>query len=156
MQAIWKDLGRGMLYALPVMAVAGLGAHEVIRLQVALDQSEARWRTAERARIHAEAQWAVVLRQNEEAVEARRRAEAEAAAAHRATEERLTRVVEFLKAEVTTAESTIEALRQGAGGAGAEAGGARSPGASGTALLREISRLNAEIEALRATKPRDP
>jgi hypothetical protein len=152
MNHFWKDLGRGLLYAVPVLAVAGLGAREVVRLRGALHESEARRLAAERALARAEEQLATVHRQDDLALAARLRGAADAAEAQGATEERLTRVVEFLKQEVTTAESTIEALRRGEGAVGPEAGGTAPPGATTTDLIREISRLNAEIETLRGSK----
>jgi hypothetical protein len=150
MSHFWKDLGRGLLYAVPVVAVAGLGAREVIRLRALNHESEARRLTAERALARAEERLAAVHRVDDQTLAARLRAAADAAETQGAAEERLTRVVEFLKQEVATAETTIEALRRG--GAPPEAGPAAAPtDAAGTAaLLREISRLNGEIEALRS------
>ena len=147
MNHFWKDLGRGLLYAGPVLAVAGLGAREVIRLRASLHESEARRLAAERALARAEERLATVHRRDDQSLAARLRAAADAAEAQGAAEERLTRVVDFLKQEVTTAESTIEALRRGEGAPGPEGGGAAT-----AELVREISRLNAEIESLRASK----
>lgn len=151
MNHFWKDLGRGLLYAVPVLAVAGLGAREVIRLRGALHEADARRLAAERALARAEERLAIVHRQDDQSLAARLRAAADAAEAQGATEERLTRVVDFLKQEVATAESTIEALRRGEGEPGREGGGA-PPGATTAELVREISRLNAEIESLKASK----
>jgi hypothetical protein len=150
MNHFWKDLGRGLLYALPVLAVAGLGAREVLRLRGSLHESEARRLAAERALARVEEQLAAVHRQDDQSLAARLRAAADAAEAQGAAEERLTRVVDFLKQEVATAESTIEALRRG-GGAPSPEGGTAPPGATAAELVREISRLNAEIESLRAS-----
>lgn len=152
MNHFWKDLGRGLLYAVPVLAVAGLGAREVIRLRASLHESEAQRLAAERALVRAEERLATVHRQDDLTLAARLRGAADAAEAQGAAEERLTRVVEFLKQEVTTAESTIEALRRGEGVPTPEAGATVPPGASTADLIREISRLNAEIETLRASK----
>ena len=141
-------MGRGLLYAVPVLGVAGLGVREVLRLRGELDASEAGRLAAERALARAEERLAAVHRVDDQALAARLRAAADAAEAQGAADERLTRVVDFLKQEVATAESTIEALKQGAGG---EAGRSAGPSEKSTAeLVREISRLNAEIEALRS------
>lgn len=146
-----KDLGRGLLYAVPVLVVAGLGAAEVIRLRAVNQESEARRLAAERALARAEAQLAARHRLDDRDLAGRLRAAADAAEAQGEADDRLTRVVDFLKQEVATAESTIEALRRGS--AGSPAPGVAVPAggsATTTDLIREISRLNAEIEALRA------
>jgi hypothetical protein len=150
MRHFWKDLGRGLLYAVPVLAVAGLGAREVMRLRAANHESEARRLASERALARAEERLAAVYRLDDQALAARLRAAADAAETQGAAEERLTRVVEFLKNEVTTAETTIESLRRApsAGGSGEVGPNAADEGTA--ALVREISRLNAEIESLRA------
>ena len=157
MTHFWKDFGRGLLYAVPVLAVAGLGAREVIRLRAVNHELEARRLAAERALARVEEQLAARNRLDDQSLATRLRAAAEAAETQGAAEERLTRVVEFLKQEVATAETTIEALRRGetvsaAGGPGT-ASGADSTTAS---LLREIARLNAEIEALRSSRSTKP
>lgn len=152
MNHFWKDLGRGLLYAIPVLAVAALGAREVIRLRASFHESEAQRLAAERALARAEEQLATALRQDDLAWEVRRRAVADAAEAQGATEERLNRVVEFLKQEVTSAESTIEALRRGEGVPQPEVGRGSPPASTTADLIREISRLNAEIEILRGSK----
>jgi len=148
MSHFWKDMGRGLLYAVPVLGVAGLGVREVLRLREALDESEARRLAAERALARADERLAAVHRVDDQALAGRLRAAADAAEAQGAADERLTRVVDFLKQEVATAESTIEALKQGGAG---EAGSFQGASGKTTAeLIREISRLNAEIEALRS------
>lgn len=148
-----KDLGRGLLYAVPVLVVAGLGAAEVIRLRTAHQESEARRLAAERALARAEAQLASRHRLDDRDLAGRLRAAADAAEAQGAADERLTRVVDFLKQEVATAESTIESLRRGGGAPPAPGAAVAAEDATTTTtaeLLREVSRLNAEIDALRA------
>ena len=115
MSHFWKDLGRGLLYAVPVMLVAGLGAREVVRLRTANQELEARRLQAERALARAEERLSAGHRRDDQSLAARLRAAADAAENQGAAEERLSRVVEFLKQEVSTAESTIEALRRGGG-----------------------------------------
>lgn len=148
MSHLWKDLGRGLLYAVPVLGVAGLGASEVMRLRAANHESEARRLAAERALARAEDRLAAVHRLDDQALATRLRAAADAAEEQGAAEERLNRVVEFLKNEVNTAESTILELRGAPGSPPAQAPGAAGGGTA--ALVREISRLNAEIESLRS------
>jgi len=148
MNHFWHDLGRGLLYAVPVVAVAGLGVHEVIRLHGALHEAEARQLTAERALARLEERVADGSR-NDHVLTARWRAAAEAAGTQGDqgdTDDRLTHVVEFLKQEVAAAETTIEALRRGQNG---QATSPPGPQATTAELVREISRLNAEIESLR-------
>lgn len=152
MSHIWKDLGRGLLYAVPVLAVAGLGAREVIRLRASNHESEARRLAAERALVRAEERLAAGHRQDDQTLAVRLRAAADAAETQGAAEERLTRVVEFLKQEMATAETTIEALRRADGPPAAGPSAPISDGAGTAELLREISRLNAEIEALRSAR----
>jgi hypothetical protein len=157
MTHFWKDFGRGLLYAVPVLAVAGLGAREVIRLRAANHELEARRLAAERALARVEEQLAARNRLDDQSLATRLRAAAEAAETQGAAEERLTRVVEFLKQEVATAETTIEALRRGETGSASGGPGTASGADSTTAsLLREIGRLNAEIEALRSNRSTKP
>lgn len=148
MSHFWKDMGRGLLYAVPVLGVAGIGVREVLRLREALDESEARRLAAERALARADERLAAAHRMDDQALAARLRAAADAAEAQGAADERLTRVVDFLKQEVATAESTIQALKQG-GAAGVDP--SQGPAEKTTAeLVGEISRLNGEIEAMRS------
>jgi hypothetical protein len=157
MTHFWKDFGRGLLYAVPVLAVAGLGAREVIRLRAANHELEAQRLAAERALARVEEQLAARNRMDDQSLATRLRAAAEAAETQGAAEERLTRVVEFLKQEVSTAETTIEALRRGEKAPGTSAPATASGADATTAsLLREIARLNAEIEALRSRRSTDP
>lgn len=149
MNHFWKDLGRGLLYAIPVLGVAALGATEIIRLRGSLHEAEAKRLSAERALARTEARLADRYRDDDHALASRLRAAADAAETQGAAEDRLSRVIDFLKDEVTAAESTIEALRRHNGNQETGTAGA-TPNASTAELVKEISRLNAEIEALRA------
>lgn len=143
-----KDFGRGLLYAIPVLGVAGLAVAEIVRLRGAVHEADARRLAAERALSRVEAQLAARYQDDDRAWAARLKAAADAAEAQGMAEDRLSRVIDFLKQEVATAESTIEALRQGGTGTSPKATGTVDEGHA--ELVREISRLNAEIEALRA------
>lgn len=148
MNHFFRDFGRGLLYAIPVLVVAGLGVAEVVRLRSSVHEAEARRLAAERALARVEAQLAARFEEDDRALAARLMAAADAAEAQGAAEDRLSRVIDFLKQEVATAESTIKALRQGQTGVTPNATGAAGDGHA--ELVKEISRLNAEIEALRA------
>jgi chromosome segregation ATPase len=143
-----KDFGRGLLLAVPLLAFAALGAREVLRLREETRRLEAARADAEQRATVAEQRLASQLRRVDEAFAARLRNAADAAESQGAAEERLTQVIEFLKSEVSTAESTIRGL-QGRPGTGAATGADRT-----SQLLSEISRLNGEIEDLRAERDR--
>ncbi|MFN0130014.1 MAG: hypothetical protein ACKV19_25395 [Verrucomicrobiales bacterium] len=148
MKHFLKDFGRGLLYAIPVLVVAGLAVAEIVRLRGSVHEAEARRLAAERALARVEAQLAARFQEDDRALTARLKAAADAAETQGVAEDRLSRVIDFLKQEVATAESTIKALRQGATGSSPNATGTDNDGHE--ELVREISRLNAEIEALRA------
>jgi hypothetical protein len=135
------------------MLLAGLGGRELVRLRTANQELDARRLNAERALARAEERLSAGHRRDDQSLAARLRAAADAAETQGAAEERLTRVVEFLKQEVSTAETTIEALRRGGGSPAADESAPRSEAQSTAELLREISRLNGEIEALRSAPP---
>jgi chromosome segregation ATPase len=141
-----KDFGRGVLFALPVMAVMALGAREMLRLREDSRRVDARRLEAERRAETAEQMLASQLRRSDEALADRLRGAADAAESQGAAEERLTQVIDFLKSEVSSAETTIRGLQQ-------EPGTRPAPAADRVSqLLKEISRLNSEIEALHAER----
>lgn len=154
------DFARGLLYGLPILAAAGLGAREILLLRAENDRLEAAMKTEVRARLAAEEKVVAAQRQLDHALAERWRAADATASAQGATEERLTQIIDFLKKEVQSAEASIQALRGQPGGqaqdpptAPSDATPAPPRSAEMTQLLSEISRLNAEIEALRQARP---
>ena len=143
-----KDFGRGVVFALPVLAVVALGAREVLRLRDETRQLDARRLEADRRAETAEQKLASHLHRNDESLAGRLRGAADALESQGAAEERLTRVIDFLKTEVSTAETTIRGLQ-------GERGAPTAPAVDRLSqLLKEISRLNTELEALRADRDR--
>jgi hypothetical protein len=143
-----KDFGRGIVFALPVLALLALGAREILRLRQQVREIEAHRIAADRRAEAAGEVLASQLRRADEELAARLRDAADAAESQGAAEERLTRVIEFLKSEVSTAESTIRGLQDRPGGK-APAGADRV-----RQLLAEIGRLNTELEEVRAERDR--
>lgn len=141
-----KDFGRGLAFAMPVLAVVALGAREVLRLRDDTRQLEVRRLEAEHKAETAERALASPLRHSDEALAARLPAAADAAESQGAAEERLTRVIDFLKKEVSTADRTIRSLQ-------GQPGAMTTPAVDRVSqLLKEISRLNTELETLRADR----
>jgi hypothetical protein len=141
-----KDFGRGVAFAIPVLAVVALGAREVLSLRDDTRQLEARRLEAERRAETAEHKLYSQLHSSDEALAARLRSAADAAESQGAAEERLTRVIDFLKKEVSAAETTIRGLQ-------GQPGTSVIPSVDRVGqLLNEISRLNAELETLRADR----
>lgn len=149
------DFARGLLYGLPILAAAALGAREILLLRAENARLEAAMQTEVRARLAAEEKIAGAQRQLDSALAARFQATQDITSAQGATEERLNQVIDFLKKEVQSAEAAIQALRGQASGPSPTPDAASAPArqAETTGLLSEISRLNAEIEALRQHQP---
>ena len=89
-----------------------------------------------------------VQRLGDDALAGRLRRAADAAESQGAADERLTRVIDFLKHEVTTVESTIRDLQS------QPAPRPTPPADRMSQLLREISRLNSDLETLREDRDR--
>lgn len=149
------DFARGLLYGLPILAAAALGAREILLLRAENDRLEAAMKTEIRARLAAEEKISAAHRQMDHALAARFQATQDITSAQGATEERLNQVIDFLKKEVQSAEAAIQALRGQATSPSPAPDAVSAPPrqAETTELLSEISRLNAEIEALRQRQP---
>ena len=149
MRNFTREFGLGLLLALPVLAAAGLGIREVLTLRHENRQLEAQRLEAVGAAERTEDQLEAVHRLADQTRSARMRAVADASESQGLADEKLTRVIDFLKNEVSTAETTIRGLKgQRSHTTAAE------PSERVAALLREVSRLNAEIETLREDRDR--
>jgi len=137
------DFVRGLALALPVVALAGLGVREIVILRHRARALEAGRLEAIVARESAEKRLAEMQAYASTAIEERMREAAQAAESHGAAEERLTHLVDFLKKEVASSEAAINELKNRNGHP------PNSPPQRSAQLLKEISRLNTEIEKLR-------
>ena len=143
-----SDFVRGLALALPVVALAGLGVREILVLRHKARELEAARLEALTASESAEKRLAEIETHSAAAIEARLREASQASESHGAAEERLTHLVNFLKNEVASSEAALSDLKIRAGQKGT------APPQRLAQLLKEISRLNMEIEKLREERDR--
>ena len=130
--------------AVPVLAAAALGVREVLRLRQENSVLEARLLQAARQAEADRGRIAAIQSATDRLVQDKLRVSAMAADAQGAAEERLQKIIAFLKSEASASEQALNDVRNGRLPAKAPASADRVP-----ELLREIGRLNAEIERLR-------
>jgi hypothetical protein len=145
MKDFTRDFARGMLLAVPVVAVAAIGVREFLALKETSRDLETQRLEAVGARDAAEKKLAEMQRVAQRALDARLREAAQAAESQGAAEERLRHLIDFLKQEVASSEAASKDV---------PARNGNVPAHRLAQLLDEISRLNSEIEALREDRDR--
>ncbi len=143
MRKFAREFAYGLMLAVPVLAGAALAAREVLQLRQKVEELETARLEALRQRDAAVEKLAAFQRNSDRALADRLRAAADAADSEGEAQQRLAHVIDFLKKEISTAEATIDGLKKSPT---APAAGAPPRTAE---LLREITRLNQEIEGLR-------
>ncbi len=138
------DFFRGLIMAVPVLAAAALGVREVLHLREENRVLEARLLQAERQLEAERGRIAAIQAATDRLVQEKLRVSAMAADAQGAAEDRLQKIIAFLKSEASASEQALNDARNGRLPIKAPPTTDRVP-----ELLKEIGRLNAEIERLK-------